>query len=51
MIKSSETRDMNDGSSYYNIAMWENPFFGIEQMVVTCQFRDFLTWLYCNSYQ
>ena len=30
-IKSSETSDMNDGS-YYSIAMWENTYFGIEQL-------------------
>ena len=27
--------------SYCNTAVWENPHFGIEQMVVTYQCRDF----------
>ena len=31
MIKSNETNDLNDGN-YYNIALWENPYFGIEHI-------------------
>ena len=42
MIKSSETKD--DGKAMSTmlgiVAMQKNPYFGIEKMVKTCQFRD-----------
>ena len=40
---------MNDGS-YYNIAMWENPYIVMLPPFVPCQSRDFPDQLCFNSY-